>query len=406
MQKRLSDAIQADDAAAVKAAIADGADVNKPCQHSMGTHHPLLLAIRNPTILKILLEHGADPNAVDKPNNSNALTYAANTGQAESAATLLAAGTDPNHANLMGFTPLGNAAMKGTGESIEVMRVLLGGGADIEAGIGSTPLMMASRSTAAMEFLLDHGADVNATRPTRGTALHVCVEGKNFAGIKLLLSRGADPMIPGPATGSKPGPTALEFARKKKIKKAIEILEGGAQPPKAPPADLQGILDKLLTKKTYAWRPPATETEIAELAAFVGVSLPSALVDIYRRANGQKPNARKPFCPPADSSDVGWFLSPISEVIADGKMLTELLDKGEFVDSKKKVISDAAVRKEWWDCHWLPILADKGGDHVCLDFNPSPSGKIGQVIQFGHDNGQRRLLHDSLDAFIVDLESP
>jgi ankyrin repeat protein/cell wall assembly regulator SMI1 len=405
LQKRLSEAIQAQDAAAVRAAIAAGADLNEPYKHSMGTNHSLQLAVRNPTILRILLENGADPNGVDTPNNSNALAYAAFNGQAESAAALLAAGTDPNHVDLMGFTPLGHAAMKGTDEVIEVMRALLDGGADIEAGIGSTPLMMASRSRAAIRFLLDRGANPNATRPTQGTALHVCIDDKNIAGIELLLSRGADPTIPGPTIGSKPGLTALEFAKKKKVKKAIEILEGNAKPATAPTVDLRAILDILLTKKSYAWLPPATEKEIAELAAFVGTPLPPALLSIYRRANGQKPTARKPLCPPADFLDGGWFLSPISEVIADGMMLTELLDKGEFDGQKKKVMPDNEVRKEWWDRHWLPILADGGGDHVCLDFNPSPSGKVGQVIEFRHDSGERKLLHESLDGYLGDLES-
>jgi ankyrin repeat protein len=402
MQKSLSDAIQAGDAAAVKAAIAASADVNEPYKHSRGTNHSLQLAAGNPAILKILLENGADPNGVDTPNNSNALAYAAYAGQAESAAVLLAAGTDPNHLDLMGFTALGHSALKGNDAAIDVMRALLDGGADIEAGRGSTPLMMASRSTPAMKFLLERGANPNATRPTRGTALHVCIEEKNMAGIQLLLSRGVDPSIPGPGEGSKPGLTALEFARKKKVKKAIEILEGGAKP--APATDLPAILNKLFTKKAYAWRPPATQEEIAVLAEFVGVPLPSTLIDIYRRANGQKPNARKPLGPPSDSLDCGWFLSPISEVIADGKMLTELLDQGEFAGHEKDVIADAAVRKVWWDRHWLPILADGGGDHVCLDFNPSPSGKVGQVIEFRHDSGERKLLNESLDGYIGDLE--
>ena len=48
LQKRLSEAIQAGDAAAVKAAIAAGADVNEPYEDSMGTKHSLQLAVGNP----------------------------------------------------------------------------------------------------------------------------------------------------------------------------------------------------------------------------------------------------------------------------------------------------------------------------------------------------------------------
>jgi cell wall assembly regulator SMI1 len=234
--------------------------------------------------------------------------------------------------------------------------------------------------------------------------LHACIDNKNIGGIKLLLSRGADTAIPGPERGSKPASTALEYAKKKKVKKAIEILEGSDQPAKAPIVDLQAVLDKLIKEKSYSWFPPATEEEIAELAAFVGEPLSRALLDLYRRANGQDPDASKPLYQ-ADSLDNGWYLSPISEVIADGKMLTKILDNGNFAGQKKQVVPDEEVRKEWWDRHWLPILANGGGDHICLDFNPSPSGKVGQAIKFWHDSGERKLLSECLDELIGDLDS-
>jgi ankyrin repeat protein/cell wall assembly regulator SMI1 len=397
MHKKLYEGLLMSNLDTIKAAIAAGADVNEPSGKTPGLH----LAIHMPEALALFLKLGVDPNVLDSPNKSNALSGAACKGNAEATAALIAAGTDVNNMDIIGFTPLCQAALIGKATNIEVMRLLLDAGADIEAGKGSTPLMMASRSVQAMKYLLDRGANPNATRPTQGTALHVCIDSKNIEGIKLLLSRGADPNIPGPT-----GLTALEYAKKKKLKKAIEVLEGGpaAAPPIAAAQPFLPAFEKLLKKKSYSWRPPATKDEIASLAEHVGKPLPPLLVEIYQRADGQKPAAKKPLCPPEDSLDAGWYLTPISEVIADAKMLTELLDQGEFADSAKEVVADSGVQKAWWNRHWLPILGDGGGDYVCIDFNPAKSGNVGQVIGFRHDSGERNLLGVGLEAYLTELE--
>jgi ankyrin repeat protein/cell wall assembly regulator SMI1 len=397
MHKKLYEGLLMSNLDTIKAAIAAGADVNEPSGKTPGLH----LAIHMPEALALFLELGVDPNVLDSPNQSNALSGAACKGNAAATTTLIAAGTDVNHMDIIGFTPLCQAALIGKATNIEVMRLLLDAGADIEAGKGSTPLMMASRSVQAMKFLLDRGANPNATRPTQGTALHVCIDNKNIDGIRLLLSRGADANIPGPG-----GLTPLEFAKKKKVKKAIEVLEGGPatalSTATAPP--FLPIFEKLLKKRSFSWRPPATKEALAELAAHAGKPLPPLLLEIYQRADGQKPAAKKPFCPPEDFLDAGWFLSPITEVIADAKMLTKLLDQGEFAASEKEVNADSGVQTAWWDRHWLPILGDGGGDYVCIDFNPTKSGAVGQVIGFRHDSGERKLLGAGLEAYLAELE--
>jgi ankyrin repeat protein len=94
------------------------------------------------TLLKLLLEHGADPKAVTA-NGDSALTAAAGIGWVDgvtyerSAAEnldavrlLLDLGVDPNHANNEGRTPLMGAALKGRSD---VVRLLVERGAKLEA---------------------------------------------------------------------------------------------------------------------------------------------------------------------------------------------------------------------------------------------------------------------------------
>jgi ankyrin repeat protein len=146
------------------------------------------------------------------------------------ARALLAAGADPNAAlekAIMqrthtigdtalgaGATPLLRAAKSG---DIEMMRVLVAGGADASAALpnGNHALMFAAglgwrdgspaapsydqgtiaEALATIDYLLELGLDVNAQAQNGDTALHAAIAGrKSEAIVSHLLERGADPL--------------------------------------------------------------------------------------------------------------------------------------------------------------------------------------------------------------------
>src|SRR5688500_11893053 len=145
----------------------------------MSNQHPLYAAIREGRTDAVLglLAAGADPDAALTPDGKTPLMCAAGYGEIEAAAALTKARADVNRVNASGLSALCEAARNGSDEAIAIMRMLIQAGADVEGGGPSTPLMCAcADSVMAMETLLDAGADPNAIRPKRGTALHVCIE--------------------------------------------------------------------------------------------------------------------------------------------------------------------------------------------------------------------------------------
>jgi ankyrin repeat protein len=139
--------------------------------------------------IRILLEHGADPNVRLRsatPNRAdNYPGWALNEG---------------------GSTPFLRAAVGG---DVEVMRLLLAYGADpnINTNDNSTPLMVAaglswaqgfnhehseSLTVQAVKLLLDLGADVNAVRNDGATALHGAAHKGSNRVVQLLADHGAD----------------------------------------------------------------------------------------------------------------------------------------------------------------------------------------------------------------------
>jgi ankyrin repeat protein len=173
--------------------------------------------------MRMLLDKGADPNAVNK-RKANALHWSVQDlaktrlllargsavnvktvegktplyiaamlpGGAEVARALLEKGAEPNGADIAGRTPLMSAASEG---NMETMRLLIEKGANVNAATtaGVTALMDAARSHNhfAVKLLMDNGADVNARTKRNNTAIAAAAASGSVEVVKMLLDKGA-----------------------------------------------------------------------------------------------------------------------------------------------------------------------------------------------------------------------
>ena len=158
-ESRLADAVEARDADAIAALLADGVDVNAP---------------------------QADGGA--------ALHWAAHWDDLATATALIEAGANPNAANEYGVTPLFLAATNG---STAMLDALLAAGANAKAALpsGETVLMTAVRggNLVAVNDLLARGADPNAVQASRKqTALMWAATRGHVAMAQTLLDQQAD----------------------------------------------------------------------------------------------------------------------------------------------------------------------------------------------------------------------
>jgi len=142
--------------------------------------------------VRALIQQGANVNATE-PDGATALHWASYRDDLASADALLRAGANVNAANDLGATPLWTASLNG---SAAMVRRLLEAGADANAKLllGETPLMVAARSghTEVVRLLVDRRADVNARAARRQTALMWAVAQKHPEVVSVLLSHGAD----------------------------------------------------------------------------------------------------------------------------------------------------------------------------------------------------------------------
>jgi uncharacterized protein len=225
-------------AAMIDRLLKGGADPNAALTPAGDT--ALMMAARTgtPGAIRVLAEAGANVNATESWGGTTALHWAVSEGHADAANALIAAGADVNArsnyvapANGRGFegrTPLSNSADAKPVEfasgwltplmiaaregDMELARVLVGAGADVNAaaGDGKTALAMAifNGNYELGSYLVDQKADVNKADAQRFTPLFWAIDRRNMETapnfpwmvtadpmplIRKLLDAGADP---------------------------------------------------------------------------------------------------------------------------------------------------------------------------------------------------------------------
>ncbi|MFD4259279.1 SMI1/KNR4 family protein [Streptomyces sp. NPDC058534] len=193
---------------------------------------------------------------------------------------------------------------------------------------------------------------------------------------------------------------------------ALLLIEGAVPEPwrrlpePAPATGPSASVDLALLERTLRERMPdaigATEAEIAEAEARLGIALPEELKVLFRvtRARGE------------DGEGAYEAMERIGHAVG-----CELfaLDRLYVADVKSRpcpwrfaamdavvTAPDAAVQDLVGSPGWIVFGDNGGGDRVAVDLTPGPSGHVGQIIMLDHErNIGAELRADSLTDMVV-----
>jgi cell wall assembly regulator SMI1 len=142
----------------------------------------------------------------------------------------------------------------------------------------------------------------------------------------------------------------------------------------------------------------ATESQIRKLETHIGLQLPKDVRESYLLHNG------------SDESSIfeySYYLLSVEEIAQTWTDWKQLVNAGAF--AKMVGTPEGPIKNAWWNLKWIPITHNGGGDHDCVDMDPDKGGKAGQVIEFSHESGARKVsgssFRDWLASFARRLES-
>jgi cell wall assembly regulator SMI1 len=144
----------------------------------------------------------------------------------------------------------------------------------------------------------------------------------------------------------------------------------------------------------YVFNPPATDVQLDAFEHLVGLKMPRAYRQLYRWHDGEEDDRR--------GHIYGLPLLSLHQARLQWTSWNEVLTS--FGGNRYKVPGagwpQGAVDPSYINPRWIPLTADGSGNHIGLDFDPWPGGRLGQVIIYGRDEDMKAVLAQSLGQFL------
>lgn len=165
--------------------------------------------------------------------------------------------------------------------------------------------------------------------------------------------------------------------------------------------DIRPILARLdawyaanLRPDKYLFNPPTSDARLDAFERKIGLKLPSAYRQMYKWHDGE--------------NDDRWghiYGLPMLSLHEAGAQWAAWSDTLQYFKGNRYVVPAAgwpkdAVDPAYINPRWIPLTHDGSGNHIGLDFDPWPKGRVGQVILFGRDEDVKAILADSLGGFL------
>jgi cell wall assembly regulator SMI1 len=144
----------------------------------------------------------------------------------------------------------------------------------------------------------------------------------------------------------------------------------------------------------YVLNPPATDSQLDAFERLIGFKMPRSYRQLYRWHDGEEDDRW--------GHIYGLPLLSLRQAGAQWTAWNEVL--AGFGGNRYEIPGagwpEGAVDPAYINPCWIPLTHDGSGNHIGLDFDPWPGGRLGQVILYGRDEDVKAVLAQSLGRFL------
>lgn len=144
----------------------------------------------------------------------------------------------------------------------------------------------------------------------------------------------------------------------------------------------------------YVFNPPATDAQLDAFEQLVGVKMPSSYRQLYKWHDGENDDRW--------GHIYGLPILPLKRAAEEHQQWRRTLAAfgGNPYPVRGGAWPEGAVDSAYVNPGWIPLTADGSSNHIGLDFDPWPGGRVGQIIVFGRNEDVKVVLGESLGKFL------
>ncbi|MGK5008186.1 SMI1/KNR4 family protein [Janthinobacterium sp. MDB2-8] len=106
----------------------------------------------------------------------------------------------------------------------------------------------------------------------------------------------------------------------------------------------------------------------------------------------------------SDVFEYPYYLSSVEQILADGQANQRSIADiyGHYLEEDSGIVDariDAAIKQGQRLC-FSHCMNNGGSSRLYIDFTPTTSGKVGQVVRFLHDPDNYQVIADSFEAYL------
>ena len=138
--------------------------------------------------------------------------------------------------------------------------------------------------------------------------------------------------------------------------------------------------------------------DIENLKNYTKIEIPEILINFYKVHNVYWDAVSSAF--QFNINDWGYDLLPFEKIYDEWEGITQFNTEENLPKTTYPNYNEQIKINDYTNPKWIPFAEGRNGDYLLIDLDPSPTGKLGQIIELQNESWKRNVIANSLEDLI------